>query len=479
MRYATKLTNNTNHLGNQLIKMKIIIYSFLMCLTCLLTYKKNIPTFNTLKTIIVTSKLHMGWNSWDCFGTSVIENEVKSNANYIAKDLKEYGLEYVVDDIDCYGLNLSAHNTRATYYKNPKPHHLINEFGFVITAANKYPSCKNGNFKPLANWLSAKSLKFGFQIKRGIPWEAVKKNTLIKGTTYHAYDIVKLENSCDWYDGTYDLVDGKLEIQELYYSIYKQFATWGVDFVKVDDISLLYNAKDIEAVRKEIDLSSSSIVLILYPGSAPYLARNHLQKYANMFLMSVGFWDTWQQLKNQFALYIRWSLNQKLNQRADFDMLSLGKLSIMAEIGYPRQTNLTKPEQITIMTLWSIFNSLLLLSGNLPDNHNWTNSLITNEEVLAVNQLCKPPKLITAKSLLTVEEKTAYNSRQVLSADDKSKYVAFFNLTDSAQKISVGFNQLMLSSSFTFRNLWAKKIWACLQKNLNRLFNRMEQECLV
>lgn len=440
--------------------MKIIIIFFISLVV--FAASCNAPTSKTDMIIDAPVALTppMGWNSWDCFGTSVTEAEVKNNADYMARHLKKFGWEYIVIDIDWYGPNLSAYDTSATYYKNPKPHQLIDKFGRVIPASNKFPSCKNGNFKPLADWLHQRGLKFGLHVMRGIPWQAVEKNTPIEGTSYHAQDIVKLEDGCTWYDGMRGIDHSKPGAQEYYNSLYKMFASWGVDFVKVDDLSMPYNTLDIEAVRKAINLSGRNMVLSLSPGSTPFIARNHVQNQANMFRVSEDFWDTWPQLKNQFSLCRKWSLYQKQNHWADLDMLPLGKISIRAEEGAARQTNFTKQEQVTMMTMWSIFNSPLMFGGNLPDNDEWTNSLITNEEVLAVNQTGKSPREVLANKLLTDVQQNEFNLNPVWyseSTDKKSRYVAMFNLTDKPKTVSVTFNQLKISGSFLVRDLWAKK----------------------
>jgi alpha-galactosidase len=409
---------------------------------------------------LLAAKPPMGWNSWDCFGTSVTEAEVKSNATYMAKNLKKFGWQYIIIDLDWYGPNLSASDTSKDYYKNPFPHQLTDSFGRVVPAANKFPSCANGNFKPMGDWLHQHGLKFGLHVMRGIPWQAIEKNTPVEGTNYHARDIVKSESGCNWYDGMRGIDFTRPGAQEYYNSLYKLFADWGVDFVKADDMSFPYYAADIEAVRKAIDLSGSDMVLSLSPGSTSFLARAHVQQYANMFRISEDFWDAWPQLKNQFVLCERWSLYQQQNHWADLDMLPLGKISIRAEEGKARQTNFTKNEQLTMMTLWAIFRSPLMFGGNLPDNDDWTNSLLTNEEVLAVNQEGKNVKVVRNKNLLSQEQQTKNVQTPVWyaeSADGKYKYVALFNLTDAVQKISLSFSDIDLEGNFMVRDLWERK----------------------
>ena len=87
----------------------------------------------------------MGWNSWDCYGPTVVESEVKANADYLAKNLKEYGWEYVVVDIRWY-----VENDKAGGYNQTNPIYDYDEWGRYIPAPNRFPSSVDGNgFKPL------------------------------------------------------------------------------------------------------------------------------------------------------------------------------------------------------------------------------------------------------------------------------------------------------------------------------------------
>ena len=434
---------------------------FLFCISCLIACNEPGSKTNVGTEKFISSKPPMGWNSWDCFGTSVTEADVKANADYMAAKLKKYGWDYIVIDLGWYGANLSAYDTSQQYYKRPKPIQLMDSFGRLIPAVNKFPSCINGSFKPLGDWLHAKGLKFGIHVMRGIPWQAVEQNTPIAGTNYRARDIVKLEDGCNWYDGMRGIDFTQPGAQLYYNSLYQLFADWGIDFVKVDDMSApTYHADDIAAVRKAIDLTGRPMVLSLSPGSTPLVNRAHVQKYANMFRVSEDFWDTWEQLKNQFSLCKKWSLYQQENHWADLDMLPLGKISLRAEEGSARQTNFTRQEQVTLMTMWAIFRSPLMFGGNLPDNDAWTDSLITSEEVIAVNQTGKNARIISSKVLLNDKQMIEDELIPIWSSeseDKKIKYVAFFNLTDKPQTLSLSFEKVDLTNECWVRNLWDRK----------------------
>ena len=110
----------------------------------------------------------MGWNSWDSFGTSVTEAEVKANADYMSKYMAKSGWQYIVVDIQWSEPNPKTHGYRPGAELN------MDEYGRLIPAVNRFPSAANGQgFKPLADYVHSKGLKFGMHIMRGIPRRAV------------------------------------------------------------------------------------------------------------------------------------------------------------------------------------------------------------------------------------------------------------------------------------------------------------------
>ena len=135
----------------------------------------------------------MGWNSWDSYGTTVREDQVKANADWMAEHLAKYGWKYIVVDIQWYEPNAQGHD-----YKPGAPL-TMDDYGRLMPAVNRFPSSANGaGFKPLADYVHSKGLKFGIHIMRGIPRQAVEKNLPIKGTTFHAADVADKDNACRW-----------------------------------------------------------------------------------------------------------------------------------------------------------------------------------------------------------------------------------------------------------------------------------------
>jgi alpha-galactosidase len=363
----------------------------------------------------------MGWNSWDCFGPTVTEAEVKANADYMAKYLKPYGWDYIVVDIRWYVGNDKAHG-----YNEKDPDYVIDEFGRFMPAVNRFPSAAGGKgFKPLADYLHKKGLKFGIHIMRGIPVIAVKQNIPIKGTKLTAKDIYSDKDQCSWLHDMYTIVPGKPGAQEYYNSLFELYASWGLDFVKIDDLSSpIYFEGEIDMIRKAIDRTGRKIVLSTSPGETPVAHAEHVQKNANMWRTVGDFWDSWEQLKDHFEVFERWNKWRSYGAYPDGDMLPMGRIGIRAERGDPRMTTFTKDEQYTLMTLWTIFKSPLMFGGNLPDNDPFTLSLLTNKNVLKVLN-----ESANNKPLFTDKDKAAWIADEPGTG---AKYLAVFNTADQS-----------------------------------------------
>jgi alpha-galactosidase len=323
----------------------------------------------------------MGWNSWDCYGPTVTEAETKANADYMAKYLKASGWEYVVVDIRWYVGNDTAHG-----YNEKNPDWNIDPYGRFVPAPNRFPSAAGGKgFKPLADYMHAKGLKFGIHLMRGVPVLAVQRKLPIKGTQRTAADIYSKDGQAAWLHDMYTVVASQPGAQEYYNSLFELYASWGVDLVKIDDLSEPYHTAEIELIRKAIDRTGRPIVLSMSPGETPIADAKHAQQHANMWRTVGDFWDSWEQLKEHFAVCARWAPYIMAGAWPDADMLPLGRLGIRAERGDDRQTRFTPDEQRTLMTLWSIFRSPLMFGGDLPSSTPATLALLTNPRVLAVH----------------------------------------------------------------------------------------------
>ena len=360
----------------------------------------------------------MGWNSWDCFGPTVTEDEVKANADYMASHLKKYGWKYVVVDIRWYVENDKAHG-----YNEKDAVILMDGYGRLLPAVNRFPSSSGGKgFMLLADYIHSKGLKFGIHIMRGIPKLAVQRNTPIFGSTATAKDIYSDKILCAWLGDMYSVDATKRGAQEYYNSLFELYASWGVDFVKVDDLSRPYHKDEIEMIRYAIDHCGRPIVLSTSPGETPIENAEHVRSHANLWRIIDDFWDNWSELNMHFSLFEKWIPYMSPGHWPDGDMLPLGRIGIRAERGDNRMSKFSMDEQYTLMSLFLICRSPLMFGGNLPDNDKFTLDLITNEEALAVSQKSKNNKL-----LFNDGERIAWIADDVQSGD---KYVALFFTTD-------------------------------------------------
>jgi hypothetical protein len=321
----------------------------------------------------------MGWNSWDCYGAGVWQSNVIANADYMATLLKSHGWDVITIDIQWY--EPLAHTTE--YRKGALLEMDAN--GRLLPAANRFPLTKDSrSFKPIADYLHAKGLKFGLHLLRGIPRQAVSQHAPILGTSARAADIADTNSVCFWNGDMYGVDMSKPGAQEYYDSVFALMASWDLDFVKVDDLSAPYHKPEIEAIRKAIDKTGRPIVFSTSPGGTPLDQGEHIAAHANLWRISGDFWDDWGALYAQFQRVKDWTPFRGAGHWPDADMLPLGNIRAWQE--KDAWTHFNHDEQYTLMTLWSIARSPLILGGNLPKNDAFTLSLLTNDEVIAVNK---------------------------------------------------------------------------------------------
>jgi hypothetical protein len=390
----------------------------------------------------------MGWNSWDSFATTVTEAQTKAQADVMADQLQRFGWEYITVDIQWYEPNATGFDYRAGARL------VLDEWGRLLPAANRFPSAANGvGFKSLADHVHSKGLKFGIHLMRGIPRQAVAENTPVKGTSYHAADIADRQRVCPWNTDMYGVDMSKPGAQAYYDSVFDLIASWGVDLVKVDDLSRPYldNQAEVEAVRAAIDRTGRPMVLSLSPGETIITAADHVVRHANMWRISDDFWDDWAALVEQFDRLRKWAPYCAPGHFPDADMLPFGVLDQGR-----RTTHFTADEERTVITLWSIARSPLIMGGDLTKLDAATRSLLTNDEVIAVDQRSHGG-----------HEMFNRNGRVVWVADvpgSGDKYVALFNIRDKGEEeyrpglpVAVRFADLGLKGRCRVRDLWAKK----------------------
>jgi alpha-galactosidase len=388
----------------------------------------------------------MGWNSWDAFGTTVREDEVKANADVMASKLKQVGWQYVVVDIQWYEPNAQAHGYR------PNATLAMDDHGRLIPAANRFPSAANGRgFKALADYVHGKGLKFGIHILRGIPRQAVAQNAPILGTSLHAGDVADKNSLCSWNTDMYGVDMSTPGAQAYYDSIVAQYAHWGVDFIKADDMSRPYHKAEIEGLHQAIVHSGRPIVLSLSPGPAPLHEVTDLRSNAQMWRIEDDLWDNWKSVKNMNIRIEAWSKLVQPGGWPDADMLPLGRIGIRAENGDDRASRLTHDEQQTLMTLWCVFRSPLMFGGDLASLDLFTTSLLANGAVMSVDQHTMDNRLAYSDGDLRV-----WTAKSSVGAS--RSYVAAINLGDSALTVDVPWSKFGVEPPAAgLEDLWTGK----------------------
>jgi alpha-galactosidase len=391
----------------------------------------------------------MGWNSWDSFATTISEDEARACAAIMAAKLLPHG--YNIFTIDAQWNEPGANGF--DYRKDAAL--TMDEWGRLIPAPNRFPSAANGTgFKPLADHIHGLGLRFGIHMMRGVPRQAADRNTPILGARgRRAGDIADRVNVCEWNADMYGIDMSKPGAQEYYDSIFRLYASWGVDFVKADDMSRPYfrNAPEIHAVHRALAHCGRPMLLSLSPGETPLAAADDVKKNANMWRISDDFWDTWPLLLEQFERLKNWSPHGGPGHWPDADMLPLGFL----EMGR-RKTRFTADEQVTLLTLWSIARSPLIMGGDLRKLDDPTVSLLTNDEVLAVNQSSRDNR-----EVFRADGLAAWCAKSARGSD---VYVAVFNLRDAAPTaagastaaVSVQLAELGMRGPARVRDLWRR-----------------------
>jgi hypothetical protein len=384
----------------------------------------------------------MGWNSWNSFATTITEAQAIANAEIMARELKPFGYDIFTIDIQWY------EGEARGYDYNTRPVPTMDGYSRLLPAPNRFPSSVNGaGFKPLAARVHALGLRFGVHLMRGIPRLALERNLPILGGKWKARDIANTASVCPWNPDMYGVDMSKPGAQEYYNSVFALLASWDIDFVKMDDMSRPYdaNAPEIEAAHRAIQATGRPMILSLSPGETPLPNGEHVRRYAQMWRISDDFWDEWPQLKAQFTRMESWSLFRQPGAWPDADMLPLGRLQMGK-----RDCRFTPDEQRTLMTLWSIARSPLIMGGDLRHLDAATLALLTNREVLAVNQASRDNQ-----SLALIENVHTWTAR---AEQGEARYLAMFNISDKDDTRPVSFDLSRMGlKSAKARDLWSQR----------------------
>ena len=397
----------------------------------------------------------MGWNSYDYYDTTVNEEQVKANADIMASKLKAYGWEYIVVDIEWYSNDAGTRRTEFQYI--PFGDDEMDEYGRLQPSPTRFPSSVGGKgFCRLAEYVHSLGLKFGIHIMRGIPRGAALNHLPIYGSSYTADEAADPSSICGWNPDMYGIRDNEAG-QAYYDSIISMYADWGVDFIKCDDIcdSWMYREPlvfsgwhETRMIHKAIEKCGRPIVLSLSPGPAHIDKAWHYAENANMWRITDDLWDNWKLLKEMFTRCEMWQDHVKKGCYPDCDMLPFGYLG--KGFGHERKCNLTKDEQRTMMTLWCMFRSPLMLGAELTMLDDWTLSLITDRTLLGMLAEGRRGRQLVHNDAQAVWINEPENTAIVDKDVNQETYIAIFNLKDDECHIVVDLSEYGVENGKVF-----------------------------
>lgn len=392
-----------------------------------------------------TQTAPMGWNSWDCYGAAVTEDIVRQNAAFMAKHLKQYGWEYITVDIQW------AEPTAENHEYHPFTELCMDEYSRLIPAVNRFPSSADGKgFAPLAEYVHSLGLKFGIHIMRGIPRQAVHQNTPILGSTQTARQIAKTDSICHWNTDMYG-VNPEAEGAKAYYdSLFTLYASWGVDFIKCDDIAreLPHEEAELILLSRSLQDCGRDMILSLSPGPALLEKAELYKQTSNMWRITDDFWDSWPQLYEMFDRAREWCIHAGNGCWPDADMLPIGP--IKQDYDPALRTEFTQDEQITMISLWSIFRSPLIIGGEMTGFDDFTMGLITNEEILKMHRNARHSHPVWQRDIDGTEHIlwTAVSS-------EGGQYAVIFNTGEQDSSIRIPLQDLEIYHPVHSTELWS------------------------
>ncbi len=372
----------------------------------------------------------MGWNSYDCFGWAVDEYQFKENVDYIARNLKQYGWEYcVVDFCWSYPLKGEIYAPHQKFENGRFDVELhLDEYGRPLPAPEKFPSA-NGSFKYLADYCHERGLKFGIHLMRGVPRQAVEYKLPIFAREDLTCDQIISGEDCDWLNHNKGIDMLKDGAQDFLNSLFKQYAEWEVDYIKLDDASRPYTLgrqREVEGYHKAIMASGRPMVLSLSPGaisheSAPIEEARHFMKYANCWRIKDDVWDNTRHLRDIFPIAAKWVNFIGEGHFPDCDMLPIGRLLKCGGFGGERDSRLTVKEKETMLTLWALMRSPLMMGGHLLESKEEDLAFFKQKEIIDINQNSYENKILVSNDKFSV-----WGAKV-----GKVEYVAQFNIAKS------------------------------------------------
>jgi hypothetical protein len=375
----------------------------------------------------------MGWSSWSSLKKGIDENKIKAQADVMAAQLKQFGYQYI---------NLDAGWRDATRW---------DEFGRETWDAAKFPS----GIPALAAYVHGKGLKLGIYLHPGMdlgPNSPYELNTPILGTSFHAQDITDITQWGNTNKSAYRIDFSKPGAREYIQSYADLMASWGIDYIKFDFVG---PGGGVIAADSREEMRVWTQALRSTPaGSAPIWIElsNSLdinfvtdwQQIANGWRIegdiesgSNGTLTTWTNVNKRFTDAPKWKSFGGPGGWNDFDALPVGNGA---------NDGITNDERQTAVTLWSIGCTPLILGADLTILDNAAVPLLTNTEVIAINQ--------AGRIASPISQATSQQVWRVQNADG-TWTVALFNLGSTAATVTASWSDLGIVAGASVRDLWS------------------------
>uniref|UniRef100_A0ACD5ZJN7 Uncharacterized protein n=1 Tax=Avena sativa TaxID=4498 RepID=A0ACD5ZJN7_AVESA len=355
---------------------------------------------------LITMLPPRGWNSYDSFSWTIDEAAFLHNAQIMADKLLPHGYQYAVIDFLWYRKVANGSGKDSYGFDS------IDQWGRPFPDPERFPSSRGGKgFKPIADKVHAMGLKFGIHLMNGISTQSVNASTPIldistgkayveDGRQWTTSDIGLTNRTCAWMTNGFMSVNTDMGAGRAFLrSLYRQYADWGVDFVKVDCIfGTDYSPKEIVAVSEVLKKLERPVVLSISPGTKATPALAHkITRHVDMYRITGDDWDSWKDVLPHFDVARSFAAANKIGATGlrgrswpDLDMLPFGRLTDAGvNEGPHRSTNLTFEEQRTQMLLWSMAKSPLMYGGDLRHLNDDTFNLITHPTLLKINHHTK------------------------------------------------------------------------------------------
>ncbi|MFI9566779.1 alpha-galactosidase [Streptomyces rishiriensis] len=377
----------------------------------------------------------MGWSSWSFVRRTPTEAKIKAQADaLVSTGLKDHGFVYVnLDDF---------------WQKCDADGFVVDSYGRWSVDTAKFP----GGIKELADYVHSKGLKFGFYVTPGIARNAVTRNTPIEGTSYHAKDIADTSKPEKNYNckNMYSIDYGKPGAQEFVNSWAKQFASWGVDYLKIDGVGSA-DVPDVQAwdtalraAGRPVNYALSNNLPIANAATWRRLANSwrtqgDVECYCGPGANGSGYPLTdWSHVAGRFDSAASWQRYAGPGGWNDLDSL---------ELGNGDQVGLTADQRRSHFTLWAMAASPLLLGTDLTHLDAVDRAMLTNDRLIGVNQ-----DGVAASRIVKSGAAQVWSKRE----SDGQYVVALFNTgTSGSASVGVDWSQVGFTGSGDVTDLWS------------------------